>query len=106
MKPARKAEHLSAVPSVGDSLAPTQARMLDAARSAGLSLDDAFGRLGEIIKNGEPEVALQGIKALFDYTTGRAPSNARTLNMHVTGKNDRFFDAATFEKPPAIKIED
>ena len=106
MKPARKAEHLLAVPSVGDSLAPTQARMLDVARTNGLSLDAAFARLARIVESDDNEVALQGIKALFDYTTGRAPSNARTLNMHVTGKNDRFFDAATFEKPPAIKIED
>lgn len=106
MKPVRKPAHLAPVPSVGDSLAPTQARMLETARTNGLSLDAAFSRLAQIVASEDDEVALQGIKALFDYTTGRAPSNARTLNMHVTGKNDRFFDAATFEKPPAIRIED
>jgi len=81
--------------------------MLATAESAGLSLNDAFARLGMIIKEGEDDAtALVAIRTLFDYTTGRAPSNARTLNMHVSGKSDAFFDRATFEKPPAPRIEE
>lgn len=95
-----------ATPITDPELAPVQQHVLRRARENGLTLDTALARLGAIIEEGEPETALVGIRTFMDYTVGRPPTTGKTLNVHVSGKTDRFFDRDTFEKPPAPRIED
>ena len=87
-------------------LAPIQDHLLKRATAQGCTLDAALGRLGAIIKEGEPADALVGIRTLFDYTVGRPATTAKTLNLHASTKGDKFFEAALFEKPPPPMIED
>ena len=88
-------------------LAPTQAHVYNRAAKVGLTLEEALGRVRRIITDGEDDAAaLVAVRTYLDYAGFKPATNARTLNMHVSGKSDAFFDKATFEKPPAPRIED
>ena len=89
------------------ALAPIQAHVLSRAKSAGLTLDSALGRLGAIIQEGEAADALVGIKTFLDYTVGRPATNSKNLHLHAGGKSaDKFFDKGVFDTPPAPRLED
>ena len=104
--PAKRAQPIAALES---TLAPTQASLLARASDNRLTVDMVFSRLAAIVEAGEPADAISASKLFFDVTTGRAPKNATSLNVNLSGKgSDRFFgqNAAVFERPPAPKIEE
>lgn len=93
-------------PALADRLAAPQAALFKAWKDQGLDPDSIGGRLAEIIKNGDPEVALKAMDIYIKATIGFAPTNSRSINLHAHSKgSDRFFDEAKFTNTPPPKTD-